>query len=79
LKSNIDNVAKENAELQKAIDELKKAQAELILAQQEEIERLQNLVHEDEEVSEVDELTDIDEVPVATTLDNGRQSLRIPL
>jgi len=79
LKSNIDNVAKENAELQKAIDELKKAQAELISAQQEEIERLQNLVHEDEEVSEVDELTDIDEVPVATTLDNGRQSLRIQL
>jgi len=79
LKTNIDNVAKENAELQKAIDELKKAQAELISAQQEEIERLQNLVHEDEEVSEVDELTDIDEVPVATTLDNGRQSLRIQL
>jgi hypothetical protein len=79
LKTNIDNVAKENAELQKAIDELKKAQAELISAQQEEIERLQNLVHEDEEVSEIDELTDIDEVPVATTLDNGRQSLRIPL
>ncbi len=79
LKTNIDNVAKENAELQKAIDELKKAQAELISAQQEEIERLQNLVHEDEEVSEVDELTDIDEVPVVTTLDNGRQSLRIQL
>jgi hypothetical protein len=79
LKTNIDNVAKENAELQKAIDELKKAQAELISAQQEEIERLQNLVHEDEEVSEIDELTDIDEVPVATTLDNGRQSLRIQL
>jgi hypothetical protein len=78
LKTSIDSVAKENAELQKAINELKKVQAELIAAQQAEIERLQSLVpevHEDEEVSE----TEHEEVPTVTTLDNGRQSLRIPL
>jgi len=78
LKTSIDSVAKENAELQKAINELKKVQAELIAAQQAEIERLQSLVpevHEDEEVSEAEH----EEVPVVTTLDNGRQSLRIPL
>ena len=78
LKTSIDSVAKENVELQKAINELKKVQAELIAAQQAEIERLQSLVpevHEDEEVSE----TEHEEVPTVTTLDNGRQSLRIPL
>ena len=82
LKTSIDSVAKENAELQKAINELKKVQAELIAAQQEEIERLQSLVpevHEDEEVSDVHLEEEAEEVPVITTLDNGRQSLRIPL
>ena len=82
LKTSIDSVAKENAELQKAINELKKVQAELIAAQQAEIERLESLVpevHEDEEVSDVHLEEEAEEVPVITTLDNGRQSLRIPL
>ena len=82
LKTSIDSVAKENAELQKAINELKKVQAELIAAQQAEIERLESLVpevHEDEEVSDIHLEEEVDEVPTVTTLDNGRQSLRIPL
>ena len=82
LKTSIDSVAKENAELQKAINELKKVQAELIAAQQAEIERLESLVpvvHEDEEISDVHLEEEAEEVPVITTLDNGRQSLRIPL
>jgi len=82
LKTSIDSVAKENAELQKAINELKKVQAELIAAQQAEIERLESLVpevHEDEEVSDVHLEEEAEEVPVITTLDNGRYSLRIPL
>ena len=82
LKTSIDSVAKENAELQKAINELKKVQAELIAAQQAEIERLESLVpevHEDEEVSDIHLEEEADEVPTVTTLDNGRQSLRIPL
>jgi len=78
LKTDIDAVAKQNAELQKAISELKKVQAELIAAQQAEIARLESLVpevHEDEEISEAEH----EEVPVVTTLDSGRVQLRIPL
>ena len=74
LKTVIDAVAKENEKLQKAINELKEAQAQLIAAQQAEIERLENLV----EVDESSELEDQDE-PTVTTLDNGRQQLRIVL
>ena len=82
MKTSIDSVAKENAELQKAINELKKVQAELIEAQQAEIERLESLVpevHEDEEVTDVHLEEEAEEVPTVTTLDNGRVQLRIPL
>jgi len=44
LKTNIDAVAKQNTELQKAIAELKETQTKLIKAQQLEIKRLESLV-----------------------------------
>lgn len=49
LKTNINNVAKENTQLQKDINKLKKVQAELIAAQEAEIKRLQQLVADKEE------------------------------
>ena len=49
LKTNISNVAKENTQLQKDINKLKKVQAELIAAQEAEIKRLQQLVADKEE------------------------------
>ena len=82
LKTDIDAVAKQNVELQKAIAELKKVQAELLAAQQAEIERLESLVpevHEDEEITDVHLEEEAEEVPTVTTLDNGRVQLRIPL
>ena len=52
LKTDIDSVAKENVELQKAIQELKEIKEQLIEAQKAEIERLQNLIPDVVEVSE---------------------------
>ena len=49
LKTNIKDVADQNSQLQKDIDKLKKVQAELIAAQKAEIERLQQLVADQEE------------------------------
>ena len=49
LKTDIKDVAKENSQLQKDIDKLKKVQAELIAAQEAEIARLQQLVADKEE------------------------------
>ena len=49
LKTNIKDVADQNSQLQKDIDKLKKVQAELISAQKAEIERLQQLVADQEE------------------------------
>jgi hypothetical protein len=49
LKTDIKDVADQNSQLQKDIDKLKKVQAELIAAQKAEIERLQQLVADQEE------------------------------
>ena len=49
LKTNIKDVADQNSQLQKDIDKLKKVQAELMAAQKAEIERLQQLVADQEE------------------------------
>ena len=49
LKTNIKDVAKENSQLQKDIDKLKKVQAELVAAQEAEIKRLQQIVADKEE------------------------------
>ena len=49
LKTDIKDVADQNSQLQKDIDKLKKVQAELMAAQKAEIERLQQLVADQEE------------------------------
>jgi len=49
LKTNIKDVAKENSQLQKDINKLKKVQAELVAAQEAEIKRLQQIVADKEE------------------------------
>lgn len=49
LKTDIKDVAKENSQLQKDIDKLKKVQAELIAAQEAEIKRLEAIVASEEE------------------------------
>jgi hypothetical protein len=49
LKTDIKDVAKENSQLQKDIDKLKKVQAELVAAQEAEIKRLQQIVADKEE------------------------------
>ena len=79
LKTDVEEVAKQNAELQKAISDLKKKQKQLIVAQQAEIERLESLVPVEDVVEVVEEVEEELQEPTVTTLDNGRIQIRIPI